>query len=81
MHVLEELFCNRQIDPKIAKNDKLKINEDIEKCRIRTQAYLRRLHCRHNIIEDFGEVIMRAYDRFLHARKRNQRTHPSRRTE
>jgi RNA polymerase primary sigma factor len=47
------------------KQDKVKINEDIEKCRIRTQAYLRRIHCRHNIIEDFGEVIMRAYDRFL----------------
>lgn len=47
------------------KPDKVKINEDIEKCRIRTQAYLRRLHCRHNIIEDFGELIMRSYDRFL----------------
>ena len=47
------------------KQDKTKISDDIEKCRIRTQAYLRRLHCRHNIIEDFGEVIMRAYDRFL----------------
>ncbi|CCB87396.1 MULTISPECIES: RNA polymerase sigma factor [Parachlamydia] len=41
------------------------LEEDIEKCRIRTQAYLRRLHCRHNVIEDFGEVILRAYDRFL----------------
>lgn len=47
------------------KLDKNKINDDIEKCRIRTQAYLRRLHCRHNITEDFGEVILRAYDRFL----------------
>lgn len=47
------------------KLDRGKITEDIEKCRIRTQAYLRRLHCRHNIIEDFGEVILRAYERFL----------------
>ncbi|MBS4167544.1 RNA polymerase sigma factor [Parachlamydia sp. AcF125] len=41
------------------------LEESIEKCRIRTQAYLRRMHCRHNVIEDFGEVILRAYDRFL----------------
>lgn len=47
------------------KNERNVLLEDIEKCRIRTQAYLRRLHCRHNIIEDFGEVILRAYDRFL----------------
>ena len=33
------------------------------------QAYLRRLHCRHNIIDDFGEVIMRAYDRFQELEK------------
>ncbi len=52
-------------NPQLKKQDKAKIGEDIEKCRIRTQAYLRRLHCRHNIIEDFVEVIMRAYDRFL----------------
>lgn len=49
----------------LKKNDRLKLTDDIEKCRIRTQAYLRRLHCRHNIIEDFTEVILRAYDRFL----------------
>ncbi|MGR3952203.1 MAG: RNA polymerase sigma factor [Chlamydia sp.] len=41
------------------------ILDKIEKSRIRTQAYLRRLHLRHNIIDDFCEVIMRAYDRFL----------------
>ncbi len=27
------------------------------------------MHLRHNIIEDFGEVIMRAYDRFLELEK------------
>ena len=56
-------------DPQQKKSDRTKLNEDSEKCRIRTQAYLRRLHCRHNIIEDFGEVILRAYDRFLNLEK------------
>lgn len=49
----------------LKKQDQAKILEDIEKCRIRTQAYLRRLHFRHNIIDDFGELILEAYDRFL----------------
>lgn len=61
---LEELL-EQQESSHLKKQDKAKITDDIEKCRIRTQAYLRRLHCRHNIIEDFGEVILRAYDRFL----------------
>lgn len=51
--------------PSRKKAELIKIADEIEKCRIRTQAYLRRLHLRHNIIEDFCEVIMRAYDRFL----------------
>jgi RNA polymerase primary sigma factor len=38
---------------------------EIEKCRIRTQAYLRCLHLRHSILDDFGEVIMGAYERFM----------------
>lgn len=53
----------------LKKNDRPSLLENIEKCRIRIQAYLRRLHCRHNIIEDFGEVIMRSYDRFLQLEK------------
>lgn len=62
--ILEQLLV--QLDnPNLKKADRLKIMEDIEKCRIRTQAYLRRLHLRHNIIDDFVEVILRAYDRFL----------------
>lgn len=52
-------------DPKLKKTDRLKVSEDIEKCRIRMQAYLRQMHFRHNIIEDFGEVIMNGYERFL----------------
>lgn len=63
-HSLEQLM-QRLEDSSTKKNDKVKLLEEIEKCRIRTQAYLRRFHCRHNIIEDFGEVIMGAYDRFL----------------
>src|SRR5262249_1137781 len=63
-HKLQELLLSLE-NSHAKKLDKNKINEDIEKCRIRTQAYLRRLHCRHNITEDFGEVILRAYDRFL----------------
>lgn len=62
--ILEGLLFQIE-DPKVKKQDRTKLLEDIEKCRIRTQSYLRRLHCRHNIIEDFGEVIMEAYDRFL----------------
>lgn len=63
-HALEQ-YLHYLDDPDLKKNERLELAEEIEKCRIRTQAYLRRLHCRHNIIEDFGEVIMRAYDRFL----------------
>jgi RNA polymerase primary sigma factor len=61
---LEELMVDL-IDPALKKSELTRLNDEIEKCRIRTQAYLRRLHLRHNIIEDFGEVIIRAYDRFL----------------
>ncbi|MCE5316356.1 MAG: RNA polymerase sigma factor, partial [Parachlamydia sp.] len=67
-HKLQGLLLSHE-SSHAKKLDKNKINEDIEKCRIRTQAYLRRLHCRHNIIEDFGEVILRAYDRFLSLEK------------
>ena len=41
------------------------VKGEVEKSRVRTQAYLRALHLRHNIIDDFGEVIMGAYERFL----------------
>lgn len=56
-------------EPKLKKSEEAAINEEIEKSRIRTQAYLRRFHYRHNIIEDFGEVVFKAYDRFLHFEK------------
>ncbi len=50
---------------KLKKVDQIRINEEIEKSRIRSQAYLRQMHLRHNVIEDFGEVILAAYERFL----------------
>jgi len=62
--ILERLLLELN-DPKLKKNQRVKLIEEVEKCRIRTQAYLRRFHFRHNIIEDFGEVILRAYERFL----------------
>ena len=40
-----------------------------------------RLHCRHNIIEDFGEVILKAYDRFLELEKEIKELKPRARTQ
>ncbi|EPP34572.1 RNA polymerase sigma factor rpoD [Chlamydia ibidis] len=51
--------------PNLSKTEITKLNDDLEKCRIRTQAYLRCFHCRHNVTEDFGEVVFKAYDSFL----------------
>lgn len=62
--ILAELL-SQLYDPNLKKNEKTKIMDEVEKTRIRLQAYLRRLHCRHNIIEDFVELILRSYDRFL----------------
>ncbi|MCB1149292.1 MAG: RNA polymerase subunit sigma, partial [Chlamydiia bacterium] len=66
--LLEELFIKLE-DPKLKKTDEKSILDDVEKCRIRTQAYLRHLHLRQNIIEDFGEVILQSYNRFLELEK------------
>ncbi len=60
----------------ITKEKKVKILEDIEKCRIRSQAYLRRFCFRHNVTEDFGEVIISAYNRFLYLEKDIQELTP-----
>jgi RNA polymerase primary sigma factor len=61
---LEQLHIEME-ENKHSKAKQTKLLEEIEKSRIRTQAYLRRFHFRHNIIEDFGEVIMESYERFL----------------
>lgn len=63
-------------DPELKKLDRAKILENVEKSRIRMQAYLRQMHIRHNIIEDFGEVILNAYDRFLSLEKEAQELAP-----
>lgn len=60
---LDELLQQANFEKSAAR--KLLLGEELEKCRIRTQAYLRRFHFRHNVIEDFGEVVLRAYERFL----------------
>lgn len=73
--ILESLLLQYK-DPALKKTDKVKISEDIEKCRIRTQAYLKRMFCRHNIMEDFIEVILTAYDRFLSLEKEIQELIP-----
>jgi len=64
-----EALLIQLFDPKVKKTDVSHLQEEIEKCRIRTQAYLRLFHFRHNITEDFGEVILRAYDRLLELEK------------
>ncbi len=55
--------------PTISKANLAKIQDEVEKSRIRTQAYLRRLHLRQNIIDDLGELIMDSYGRFLELEK------------
>lgn len=70
-NLLRELYSTEE-----KKIDRVKLAEEIEKCRIRTQAYLRRMHFRHNIIEDFGEVILNAYERFLILEKEIQELIP-----
>lgn len=71
-----EGFLLQMGDPDLKKVDKIRLTEEIEKCRIRTQAYLRRFHWRHNIIEDFGEVILRSYERILGLEKEMQELRP-----
>lgn len=67
-HILQEFLVELE-NANLKKNERATILESVEKCRIRIQAYLRRLHCRPNIIDDFGEVILRSYERFLQLEK------------
>ncbi|MBM3183979.1 MAG: RNA polymerase sigma factor RpoD, partial [Chlamydiae bacterium] len=60
----------------LSKVDRVKILEEVEKSRIRTQAYLRRMRFRYTLIEDFGEVILTSYDRFLALEKEIQELTP-----
>lgn len=72
---LEELLV-RSMLPHLKNQERVDIMEKIEKSRIRSQAYLRRFSCRHNVTEDFGEVILMAYDRFLVLEKEIQELTP-----
>jgi len=66
--IIEELFLSLE-EPNVSKKKFAEVQEDIEKCRIRTQAFLRHMHPRQNIIDDFGEVILQSYSRFLELEK------------
>lgn len=65
--VLEKLLIPLRQNP--AKQENQRLQDEIEKSRIRTQAYLRRFHFRHNLIDDFGELILASYGRFLELEK------------
>jgi len=71
---LEKLLLDLEHTTK--ENDRAALQEEIEKCRIRTQAYLRRLRLKHNIIDDFSEVILKAYERFLFLEKETHELAP-----
>ena len=65
---LEQLLLRLE-NPKRKIEEEAKVQDELEKCRIRTQTYLRHMHFRHNIIEDFSEVITKSYERFLELEK------------
>lgn len=56
-------------EEKLSKQERVSLLEEIEKSRILCQAYLRRFAPRQNIIDDFGEIILTAYERFLQLEK------------
>ena len=66
--LLEKLLIELR-NQDLKKEERAKAMEEVEKCRIRLQAYLRRFCCRHTVVEDFGEVILASYDRFLSLEK------------
>lgn len=72
---LEDFLVKTQ-EKNLSKVERVKLSEEIEKCNIRTQAYLRQMHFRHNITEDFAEVILSSYDRFLALEKEAQEIIP-----
>ncbi len=74
--LLLEQLLTQLLDTTTKKEGRADLLDSIEKSRIRAQAYLRRMSCRHNIIEDFGEVVLSAYDRFLYLEKEIQELTP-----
>jgi RNA polymerase primary sigma factor len=73
--VLENLLVTLY-KPNLDKTERLRMTEEIEKNRIRTQSYLRRMHFRYSLIEDFGEIILAAYERFIDLEKKIQELTP-----
>lgn len=72
---LEKLLIDL-LDSDLKKDKKATLLDAIEKSRIRSQAYLRQLCCKHNIIDDFGEVVLSSYERFLALEKEIQELTP-----
>jgi len=73
--VIEQLIWDLD-EPGLSKPEVASVQEDIEKSRIRTQAYLRLLHLRPNITDDFGEVILDSYERFIELEKEIKELEP-----
>lgn len=49
----------------LSKVEHARVVQEIEKSRIKTAAYLRRLHYRYEIVESLGEVILSCYEALL----------------
>lgn len=62
-------YLHRIKSENLTKIKTVKVKEEIEKSRIRVQAYLRRMHFKYDIIEDLGEVVLSSYDVFLKLEK------------
>lgn len=45
--------------------EEARLLEEIERSRIISKAYIRRLHLKHSIVEEFGEVVLASYNRLL----------------
>ena len=62
-------YLHRIKSDNLTKIKTVKVKEEIEKSRIRVQAYLRRMHFKYDIIEDLGEVVLSSYDVFIKLEK------------
>lgn len=69
--LLEDLLLKLE-KMNLKESERTQLVSALEKCRIRTQAYLRRFHCKATILEDFGEIILHAYERFTDLEKEIQ---------
>ncbi len=72
MQALDKTFEQLLVEaknPRLSSKELSSLLEELEKVRIKAQAYLRRFAGKHNVIEDFAEVILSSYDRFLSLEK------------